>query len=207
MATKHPGLRVFAARPLALALSAAFCASAFAQDKPAEPKKDEPLNLESIVITGTSSAVSKMKSSVSISTLGSEAIEKSGAQSTAEVLRSIPGVRSESSGGEGNANVTVRGVPISAGGARYTQFQENGLPVLLFGDFNFVTGDMFSRADYAVDRLEVVRGGSGSTLSTNSPAGIINFVTKTGDLKAGAVGLSLGLDHKSNRVDFELGAP
>jgi outer membrane receptor protein involved in Fe transport len=210
--------RAFALRPIVFALSSAFSLNLWAQAQapaapsaPAAPaaaeEKKEPLNLESIVVTGTTSATSKMRSSVSISTMSSEAIEKSGAQSTAEVLRSVPGVRAESSGGEGNANVTVRGVPISAGGARYTQFQENGLPVLLFGDFNFVTGDMFSRADYAVDRLEVVRGGSGSTLSTNSPAGIINFVTKTGEQAIGAVGLSLGVDHKSNRVDFEYGAP
>ncbi|MGL4575816.1 MAG: TonB-dependent receptor, partial [Burkholderiaceae bacterium] len=205
MATKHPGLRVFAARPLALALSAAFCASAFAQDKPAEPKKDEPLNLESIVVTGTSSAVSKMKSSVSISTLGSEAIERTGAQNAAEILRSIPGVRSESTGGEGNANITVRGVPISAGGARYVQIQEDGLPVLLFGDIAFGTADQFLRADYTVDRLEVVRGGSASTLATNSPGGIINFISKTGEEKGGAVGLGLGLDFRQTRLDFDYG--
>ena len=46
---------------------------------------------------------------------------KTAPTSSAEVLRAIPGVRSESSGGEGNANMTVRGVPISAGGARYVE--------------------------------------------------------------------------------------
>jgi outer membrane receptor protein involved in Fe transport len=195
--------------PLVLSISAALSAGAFsagaiAQEK-AEDKKD-PLNLDSVVVTGASKAVSKIKSSVSISTMNADAIQSSGAQSAAEVLRSIPGVRAESSGGEGNANVTVRGVPISAGGARYTQFQENGLPVLLFGDFNFVTGDMFTRADYGVNRLEVVRGGSGSTLSTNSPAGIINFVTKTGaDQPGGTIGFTAGLGHKANRFDGEYG--
>jgi outer membrane receptor protein involved in Fe transport len=198
---------LFALRPLVMTLATTMSTAVLAQDKPPEEDKKEPLNLESVVVTGTSAAATKMQSSVSISTMSSEAIEKSGAQSTAEVLRSIPGVRSESSGGEGNANVTVRGVPISAGGARYTQFQENGLPVLLFGDFNFATGDMFTRADIAVDRLEVVRSGSGSTLSTNSPAGIINFVTKTGDIGGGSIGLNVGLDHKSNRVDFDYGLP
>jgi outer membrane receptor protein involved in Fe transport len=197
----------FALRPAAFALASVLSTAVLAQDTPPEDEKKEPLNLESVVVTGTSTAASKMKSSVSISTMSSESIEKSGAQNTAEVLRSIPGVRSEASGGEGNANVTVRGVPISAGGARYTQFQENGLPLLLFGDFNFATGDMFTRADIAVDRLEVVRSGSGSVLSTNSPAGIINFVTKTGDVGGGSIGLNMGVDHKSNRVDFDYGLP
>ena len=42
----------------------------------------------------------------------------------------IPGIRAESSGGEGNSNITVRGVPVSAGGSRYLLIQEDGLPVL-----------------------------------------------------------------------------
>jgi outer membrane receptor protein involved in Fe transport len=195
----------FVLRPLAFALAAAFSASIFAQDKPAEEKKDEPLNLESVVVTGTSAATTKMKSSVSISTLSGDSIERSGAQSAAEVLRSIPGVRSESSGGEGNANLTVRGVPISAGGARYVQFQEDGLPVLLFGDIAFGTADQFLRADFNTDRLEVVRGGSASTLATNSPGGIINFISKTGEDAGGAVGLGLGLDFRQTRADFNWG--
>jgi len=37
-------------------------------------------------------------------------------QTLREILRVVPGMRSESSGGEGNANITVRGLPISACG-------------------------------------------------------------------------------------------
>ena len=199
---KHQPHRV---RTLVGSVSLALFQMASAQTAPTAD--DSPLNLDKVVVTGTSQAGSKMKQSVSVSTVGSEQIEKSGAGSTADLLRNIPGVRAEASGGEGNAIITVRGVPISAGGARYTQFQKNGLPILLFGDFNFITSDMFARADYSIDRVEVVRSGSGSTLSTNSPAGIINFVGKTGDQAGGAVGLSLGLGHKSTRVDFEYGAP
>ena len=91
---------------------------------PVEPKSNDALKLDSIVITGTSTKLSKMKQSVSVSSLDAEQIEKSGASSTAELLRSIPGIRSESSGGEGNANLSMRGIPVSAGGARYAQFQE-----------------------------------------------------------------------------------
>ena len=163
------------------------------------------LKLDSIVITGTSSRLSKMKQSVSVSTLDADQIERSGAASTAELLRAIPGVRSESSGGEGNANITVRGVPISAGGARYVQLQEDGLPLLLFGDIAFGTADQFLRADYSVDRLEVVRGGSASTLATNSPGGIVNFISKTGREAGGAVGLTAGVHPREFRVDADYG--
>ena len=165
------------------------------------------LNLERVVVTGTTGGSSKMKTSVSISTLEADAIKNSAPLSAAEVLRAVPGVRSESSGGEGNANITVRGVPISAGGARYVQIQEDGLPVLQSGDFNFITPDSYVKIDGSLDHLEVVRGGSASTLATNAPGGIINFISKTGEEQGGHIGISRGLGYDETRYDFDYGAP
>src|SRR5471032_1944417 len=159
------------------------------QAAPAAPASDG-LNMERVVVTGTSGGSTKMKSSVSIRTLEGETIKNGAPLSAAEVLRSVPGVRSESSGGEGNANITVRGVPISAGGARYVQIQEDGLPVLQLGDFNFITPDSYVKIDGTLDHLEVVRGGSASTLATNAPGGIVNFITKTGEEKGGHIRVS-----------------
>ncbi len=181
---------------------------ASAQDAPkAEAPAADGLNMERIVVTGTPGGTSKMKSSVSLSTMSLETIQNGAPTSAAEVLRSVPGVRSESSGGEGNANITVRGVPISAGGARYVQIQEDGLPVLQSGDFNFITPDAFVKIDGALDRLEVVRGGSASTLASNSPGGIINFLTKNGEEKGGGVAITKGLDYNSTRLDADYGGP
>lgn len=163
------------------------------------------LKLDQVVVTGTSTRTSKMKSSVSVSTLDSEQLAKTNATSAAELLRSVPGLRSESSGGEGNANLTVRGIPLSAGGARYAQFQEDGLPILMFGDIAFGTADQFLRADYSIDRLEVVRGGSASTLTSNSPGGIINFISKNGSEAGGAFGLSVSPDPRQLRLDADYG--
>ena len=202
----------FARRAVAFAatLTALQVGAVWAQVQPAvapTPPEREALSLDEIVITASPEGRSKMKQSLSISTIDSEQILKSVPASSAEILRSIPGVRAEASSGEGNANVTVRGVPISAGGSRYLQFQEDGAPVLMIGDFNFVTPDMFIRADAGTDGLEVVRGGSASTLATNSPGGIINFLSKSGEVKGGSVALSTGLNYKQQRVDFEYGAP
>lgn len=177
---------------------------------PAEPSAAAPhdgLKFERVVVTGTARGQSKMKTSISISTIDDDAIARAVPTSAAELLRSIPGVRSESSGGEGNANITVRGVPISAGGARYVQMQEDGLPVLQFGDFNFITPDSYIKIDGTLDHLEAVRGGSTSTLASNSPGGIINFIGKTGDSKGGNVGITRGLGYDETRYDFSYGAP
>ncbi len=194
---------------LAVALATLHLGSAHAQATTAAAtaaeQQADPLKLEQVVITGTATRTSKMKQSLSVSTLDSTQLERTGAASAAELLRAIPGVRSESSGGEGNANITVRGVPLSAGGSRYVQMQEDGLPVLMFGDIAFGTADQFLRSDFNVDRLEVVRGGSASTLATNSPGGIVNFIGKTGKEAGGNIGLNVGLVRKELRLDADYG--
>ncbi len=194
---------------LALAIAAMLAAPTFAQTAPAtDANKDDKraLDLERVVVTATATQGSKMKQSLSVSTLDAEQIQATQATSAAEVLRSIPGIRSESSGGEGNTNITVRGAPISAGGSRYVQLQENGLPVMLFGDVAFATSDMFLRIDNSLDQLQVVRGGSASTLATNSPGGVVNFITKTGIDKGGSAGLSFGLGFNQQRIDLDYGS-
>ena len=199
----------FAATLAMLTMGAAQAQTAAAvgqeESKPADSKTGDGLRLDQVVVTGTATRISKMKQSLSVSTLDSEQLERTGATNAAELLRAIPGVRSESSGGEGNANITVRGVPLSAGGSRYLQIQEDGLPVLMFGDIAFGTADQFLRADYSIDRLEVVRGGSASTLATNSPGGIVNFISKTGKESGGSIGFNVGLVRKELRLDADYG--
>jgi len=103
---------------------------------------DDANVLDDVVVTGVVNPKAKIKSSVSITSLDTKQIEQSAPRSTAEIFRTIPGIRSESSGGEGNSNISVRGVPISSGGSKYLQIQEDGLPVLLFGDIAFATADI-----------------------------------------------------------------
>ena len=172
---------------------------------PAGADNGDGLKLDAVVVTGTSTAKSKMRSSVAISTIESEGVTALTASSATDVLRAVPGIRAEASGGESNANVAVRGIPVSAGGARYIQFQEDGLPILQFGDIAFATPDTWMRADAAFERLEVVRGGSASTLATGAPGGIINFISKTGLEQGGSIQLTKGLDFDQTRVDYGYG--
>jgi outer membrane receptor protein involved in Fe transport len=169
--------------------------------------KEDVMSLDDVVITGVANPRSKIESSVSVTTLKPHLIEQSSPRSTSEIFRTIPGIRTESSGGDGNTNISVRGVPISAGGSKYLQLQEDGLPVLLYGDIAFATSDIFLRADQNVARIEAIRGGSASTLSSNSPAGIINFISKTGEVEGGGISTSLGLDYNSFKTDFDYGTP
>jgi outer membrane receptor protein involved in Fe transport len=202
----------FRLHALAWAVTAALCApSALAQQAPpstASAGNNNPIDLDAVVVTGTATAKSKLKSSVSVSTIGAEAIEQSSPRTTADIFRNIPGIRSEATGGEGNANIAVRGLPVASGGAKFLQLQEDGLPVLEFGDIAFANADIFLRADYTLERVEAVRGGSASTFASNSPGGIINFISKTGETKGGSVGITRGLgNYDSTRLDFDYGAP
>lgn len=171
-----------------------------------EPAASAGLDFERIVVTG---AVARkqtvMQSSVSVSTLTPTDIEVATPRSTAEIFRMLPGVRSESTGGEGNANIAVRGLPVASGGAKFLALQEDGLPVLQFGDIAFGNADIFLRSDATLARLDVIRGGSASTAASNSPGGIINFVSKTGENEGGSVALTHGLNYDSFRTDFEYG--
>ena len=167
----------------------------------------DAMGLDEVVVTGVTNNKSKLESSVSITTIDPKTIEESGSRTTAEVFRAIPGIKAEASAGDGNTNITVRGVPISAGGSRYLQIQEDGLPLMLFGDIAFATQDQFLRVDQTIGRVEAIRGGSAATTTTNGPAGIVNFISKTGAQEGGMVGTSFGLDYNSLRTDFNYGSP
>lgn len=191
---------------LATAATTAFISTgAFAQDAQSDGAyADENV----IVVTGviSSAGQNKIDTSISVSALDAESIAASNPTNLAEVFRQLPGIRSESSSGGGNSNINVRGIPISTGGAKFLSMQEDGLPILLFGDHLFAPADGFYKADVTLARVESVRGGTASTLTTNGPGGIINLIGKTGKEGGGSVAFGIGIDHKDYRVDAEYGA-
>ena len=149
---------------LALAVSQGVYAQQEEQNTQAQANK----GLETIVVTGVPRRTTIMASSSSVSSLSLAQVEVSTPRSTAEAFRIIPGVRSESTGGEGNANIAVRGLPVASGGAKFLQLQEDGLPVMQYGDIAFGNADIFMRLDNTVQTIESIRGGSASTAASLS---------------------------------------
>jgi outer membrane receptor protein involved in Fe transport len=76
---------------------------------------------------------------------------------------------------------------VASGGSKFLQIQEDGLPVLEYGDITFGTVDMFVRADLNLERVEALRGGSASTFASNSPGGVINMISQTGEVEGGQI--------------------
>jgi outer membrane receptor protein involved in Fe transport len=162
-------------------------------------------NGEAVFSTGVAKGRDRLDSATSTSALRASEIETFGTRSLGEVLRNIPGIRAEYAGGEGNANYSIRGLPLSGTGSKYVQLQEDGLPVLEFGDMGQFTSDMFMRGDLNLSQIETIRGGSASTFASNSPGGVINLLSKTGDAEGGAVQATYGLNYGEKRVDGDYG--
>ena len=161
--------------------------------------------LEEVVVTGVARGTVKLDTSISISSMDYNQVNKFSSRGIAELYRSLPGMRSEPATGEGNGSIAVRGIPLATGGYKYVQLQEDGLPILQFGDIIVGNVPNYVRGDFSLARIEAIRGGSASTLTSDAPGGIINHISKTGEEEGGAIGLSFGLDYDELRFDFAYG--
>ncbi|MGH2708215.1 MAG: TonB-dependent receptor, partial [Actinomycetota bacterium] len=164
----------------------------------------DPLQLQTMVVTGTQSPRTNLDASVAVTTLTATEIEAAAPRSTTEMLRYVPGfTRVESSGGEVNQNISIRGIL----GVEYVAFLEDGLPVFPTMHTFFMNADNLFRFDTNIERMEVVRGGSSPLFGSNTPGAIVNFINKSGgDVFAGtmrATGATQGLA----RYDLNLNGP
>jgi outer membrane receptor protein involved in Fe transport len=159
-------------------LFAAAAASALAFAAPALAADAAPAEVEELVVTGRagSEAQRKVEASYAITTVSEEKLRLQASPSVAEVLKNVPGLWVEASGGVGGANIRARGIPIE--GFAAIALQEDGLPVQSDGGLGFLNTDFSFRMDETVDRVEVVRGGPSSIFASYAPGGTINFLTR-----------------------------
>ncbi len=164
----------------------------------------DPLQLQALVVTGTQSPRTNLDASVAVTTLTATEVQAASPRSTTEMLRYVPGfTRVESSGGEVNQNISIRGIL----GVEYVAFLEDGLPVFPTMHTFFMNADNLFRFDTNIERMEVVRGGSSPLFGSNTPGAIVNFINKSGgDVFAGtmrATGATQGLA----RYDLNMNGP
>ncbi|MFB6286574.1 MAG: carboxypeptidase-like regulatory domain-containing protein, partial [Candidatus Bipolaricaulia bacterium] len=169
------------------------------------------LEMEGAVVTGSFSERSKMESSVAVTTLNSAKLEQQNAQSISDLMKAVPGLWVESSGGQGGNNVFVRGLP-SAGKLTFAELNYNGLPVLELNDLDFGNTDQFFRSDASIKTMEAVRGGTASIFAASAPAAIMNFRSKTGGEEFGGTieiegGTAADTRPGRLRTDFNIGGP
>jgi iron complex outermembrane receptor protein len=162
------------------------------------------LRMGEVVVTGSFIPLSKMESSLAISTLSPRELTISNPRSTTEMLRYIPGfTRVESSGGEVNQNISIRGIL----GVEYVMFMEDGVPVYPTMHTFFMNADNLFRPDENIERVEVIRGGSSSLFGSNTPGAIINFINKAGGPElSGTLKATAGTQGLA-RIDFNVNGP
>lgn len=157
--------------------------------------------------TGVAKGRDLLDTAISASVIDEADLSKLSVSSIAGIMQNIPGIRSETSDIDGFSTITVRGLPMSGSGSKFLQLQEDGLPVLELADLNFAGSDTFARADLSVSQVQAIRGGSASTFASNSPGGVVNLISKTGETEGGAVQIASGLGHDLKRIDFSYGSP
>ena len=174
---------------------------AAAQEVPEEAEARQ----QTVIVTGVAKDTTIFDSSASVSALPEQAIRDLAPRSVNELFRALPGVKSEDTGGDANANIKVRGMPIASGGSRYLSLQEDGFPTLLVGDVAFSTADSYLRVDTTIGSVQSIRGGSASTQAPNAAGGIINLISRKPTERAGSVAVTTGIDYDALRLDAEFG--
>jgi iron complex outermembrane recepter protein len=168
------------------ALAVLTSASVMAQDKAADAAKpaasDQPEQIASVVVTGTSTARTGYQTPLSTTALSAKDLARLSSNSLADVLASVPGIKAEGGGGEIGANVQVRGLP-SSGQYQFTPLEYDGMPTLSTFGLNSSAYDIFMRPDLGIQRMEFVAGGVSNLFGPGSVAGIINYISKTGTEK------------------------
>ena len=165
-------------------------------------------NLEEVVVTGTATAggLKKLDASFQITTASLEEIRDAQPSSAADLLKIVPGVWAESSGGEAGANIELAGFP-SGGDAPYVTYQLNGSPIYPVSTLSFLDNSSQFRIDESVERVEALLGGPGVVLSNGQLGATVNFILRRGTADPhGDIGLTVGTDH-GYRVDGFYGGP
>ena len=163
--------------------------------------------LQQVVVTASVQASNSLTTSEQVTTIPSKLIVDMSPRSTAEMLRLIPGISvQDQAGSGGNANITVRGLPVTTGGSPFVQIQEDGLPQVLFGDMNFGNNDYWTRFDES-NTVQATVGGSAATLAAGAPGAVINFISATGRHKSGEFTVSQGVGFGETRLTFATGGP
>jgi outer membrane receptor protein involved in Fe transport len=164
----------------------------------------DPLQLQTMVVTGTQTPRMNLDASVAVTTLTATEIDAAAPRSTTEMLRYVPGfTRVESSGGEVNQNIVMRGIL----GVEYVAFLEDGLPVFPTMHTFFMNADNLFRFDTNIERMEVVRGGSSPLFGSNTPGAIVNFINKSGGPEFAGTMRATAATKGLARYDLNLSGP
>lgn len=163
---------------------------------------NEDAAIEEIIVTGTAGGAElrKFDASFAITTVSDSDITQYQPDSTADLLKLVPGVWAESSGGVSGANVFVRGFP-GGGDAPFLTVQVNGAPIYPPSTLSFLENTTLFRLDETVLRMEALRGGPNPVFSNGQPGLTTNFILREGSEETEGVVKYTTSDYDLRRFD------
>ena len=173
-----------------LGVLAGFPAVGVGQEQSTPPNQT---TLEEVVVTGTSIRGAAPVGS-NLITVGRAEIEASGAQTLAQVLRSVPAVTGfgssgagavgqggggaggfQSFDGAGSYTPTIHGLGASASNGTLILVDGHRLPL---SGINHTLADPSVIAPLAIERVEILPDGASAVYGSDAVAGVLNFITR-----------------------------
>jgi iron complex outermembrane recepter protein len=182
-----PGMESVHARKRTVALmcgaSVALLAALAAGDAFAQTSDADAGEVEQVVVTGSTIRGAPPVGS-NLITVGQDSIQKTGAQTVQQVLRSVPAVVGMgavgqgafgSADGAGTNAPTIHGLGASASNSTLILIDGHRLPL---SGINHALADPNILAPLAIQRVEVLAEGASSVYGSDAVAGVINFITR-----------------------------
>ncbi len=166
------------------------------------PNAKTTQTLQQVVVTGapTFAGVTRLQASFAITTANQAEIQQANPSSAADILKIVPGVWAETSGGQTGANIELAGFP-GGGDAPYVTFSIDGSPVYPVPTLSFMANGSLFRIDDTVERVEVLQGGPSTIFSNGQIGATANFILRQGtDKPTGSIAMTVGSEGRY-RVD------
>ena len=154
---------------LSTALTPVLPVAAFAQSAPAAT----PNQVEEIVVTAEKRSELLSKVPISVTALDQETLDKTGAKSMADVARLVPGLSFQTSDGQGDTNISIRGITSNTG-AQTTGIYIDDTPVQARQEV--VASNPYPKV-FDLDHIEVLKGPQGTLFGAGSEGGTVRFLT------------------------------
>jgi iron complex outermembrane receptor protein len=147
--------------------------------------------LEEVVATAARMRVSTFATPLSISRLGRDAIERTGATHSSEILNRVPGTMVQRGSGEESLTAIRSPVLTGAGSCGAFLFLENSVPIRPVGFCN--VNEMLEINTEQADAIEVVRGTGSALYESNAVHGTVNVLQDApADMPRAQVALEAG---------------
>ena len=158
--------------------------------------------LQQVIVTGapTYLGVKKIDASFEVTALSLHDIKNIMPSSSADLLKVVPGIWPESSGGETGPNIDIAGFP-GGGDAPYVTFELNGSPIYPSPTESFMDNSSMFRLDDMIQGVEVLQGGPSVIFGSGQIGAVVNFRLRQGTPQTkGEIGYTVGT-HGYDRFD------